>query len=133
MEPKPDYLGQEFASIFGDESVVRAYRHRPGYPPALFPVLAGLMAPEGPRALLDAGCGPGPVARGMLPFVDRVDAVDVSARMLDAGRRLPGGDDPRLRWICGPMAAALGRTTSGKNPSTSDFSWTHLPARIVGT
>ena len=109
VEPKPAQFGEAFASIFRDPSVADAYRHRPGYPDALYPFLAGLLAPAaegGPRRLLDAGCGPGPVARGMLAFVDAVDAVDFSQAMVDAGRRLPGGDDARLRWIASPIESA---------------------------
>jgi SAM-dependent methyltransferase len=102
MKPKPVHLGDEYASQFSDTSVVAAYRHRPPYPPETFAVLAGLTRAS-PRAVLDAGCGRGDIARGLAEFVDRIDAVDVSAPMVDAGRLLPSGDDPRIRWIVGRM------------------------------
>ena len=38
-----------------------------------------------------------------MALVDRVDAVDVSAGMLDAGRQLPGGAAANVRWIVGPV------------------------------
>lgn len=61
---------------------------------------------SGPRVVLDAGCGTGKVARGLVGELDRVDAVDPSAEMLRIGQGLPGGDDPRLRWICAPIEEA---------------------------
>jgi SAM-dependent methyltransferase len=100
MRPKPDHLGAEYASQFSDRSVVAAYPHRLPYPPATFTILAGLI-PAGPRIVLDIGCGTGDVARNLAPLVDRVDAVDVSAPMIDLGRALPGGDHPHLHWILG--------------------------------
>jgi hypothetical protein len=35
--------------------------------------------------------------------------------------------------ICGPIASALGRTTSGKKPGAFALSATNFPAEIVGT
>jgi SAM-dependent methyltransferase len=90
---------EHFAS-FQDPSVIASYQYRPPFPPEVFTVLAGLIT-ETPRRVLDIGCGTGFVARGLLPFVDTLDAVDVSAGMIEMGKRLPGGDDPRLRWIVG--------------------------------
>jgi len=63
-------------------------------------MLAGLMTYE-PRAVLDIGCGTGFIARPLAPLVDRVDAVDISAAMIEAGKRLPSGDHPGLAWIVG--------------------------------
>ena len=107
MIPKHRQWGHEYASIFKDASVVRAYPHRPPYPPRTFEILAGLI-PEGaePRTVLDAGSGTGCVARNLLDSAERVDAVDFSPAMIEAGRALPGGADPRLRWICAPMEQA---------------------------
>jgi ubiquinone/menaquinone biosynthesis C-methylase UbiE len=100
MEPKPEFLGPQFASAFQDSSVIKAYLRRPPYPEALFAKLAALMT--GPsRAALDVGTGPGDVARRLAPYVERVDAVDWSAGMIALGKRLPGGDDPRVHWIQG--------------------------------
>ena len=92
MLPKPKHLGPEYAAQFADRSVVAAYRHRPPYPAEVFEVLAGLIAatPYTTRAVLDAGCGTGDVARNLVSRVDRLDAVDPSAAMLEAGRPLPG-------------------------------------------
>src|SRR5215210_205002 len=103
MLPKPKHLGSEYAAQFADRSVVAAYRHRPPYPAEVFDVLAGLIAaaPHAARAVLDAGCGTGDVARRLVSKVDRLDAVDPSSAMLEAGRRLPGGDDSHLRWVHG--------------------------------
>jgi SAM-dependent methyltransferase len=97
--PKPRGLDEKYARQFCDESVVQAYEHRPPYPNEVFDVLAGLIH-DRPRRLLDIGCGRGEIARRMLPHVDAVDAVDISAAMIQRGKTLDGGDDPKLRWIC---------------------------------
>ena len=41
--------------------------------------------------VLDAGCGPGDLARPLAPLVGRVDAVDLSPRMIAEGRSREGG------------------------------------------
>jgi hypothetical protein len=50
---RPKQWCAEYASIFKDESVVRAYRHRPPYPSGVFEILASLIDDE-PCAFLDA-------------------------------------------------------------------------------
>jgi SAM-dependent methyltransferase len=66
--------------------------------PQAFAILADLITDE-PRAVLDLGCGRGDLARPLLKYADRVDALDVSAAMIETGKRMPSGDDPRLCWI----------------------------------
>ena len=105
MVPKPKHLGRQYADQFQDASVVAAYRHRPTYPPATFDILAGLIT-ESPRTVLDIGCGTGFIARHLVDHVDRLDAVDVSAAMIEEGKRLPNGDHPRLNWILAPVEEA---------------------------
>lgn len=100
MIAKPKHLEPEYASVFSDRSVVDAYKHRPTYQPQVFTILSDLITDE-PRAVLDFGCGRGDLARPLLEYADRVDGVDVSAAMIETGKRMPGGDDPRLRWIHG--------------------------------
>ena len=105
MIPKPVHLGPAYGAQFADPPVVDAYAHRAPYPPALFPLLQSLIR-DVPAVVLDAGCGRGEIARGLVGQVARVDAVDPSAAMLQAGRTLPGGADPRLRWIESPLESA---------------------------
>jgi trans-aconitate methyltransferase len=105
VRPKPKHLGPEYAAQFADRGVVEAYRFRPPYPDQVFDVLAGLAGDE-PRAVLDAGCGRGEIARPLVGRVGRVDAIDVSQPMIEAGRRLPRGDHPNLSWIHGPVETA---------------------------
>jgi ubiquinone/menaquinone biosynthesis C-methylase UbiE len=100
IEPKPAFLGPQVASAFQEASVIEAYPYRAAYPESLFHKLAELMIVSS-RAVLDVGTGPGDVARRLAPYVERVDAVDWSAGMLALGKRLPGGDGPRIRWIQG--------------------------------
>src|SRR5207245_10230271 len=71
-----------------------------------------------PRTVLDAGCGSGALTRGLAGFAARIDAVDPSEAMIREGRRLPGGDSERIRWIVGraehaPLAPPYGRVTTG--------------------
>jgi SAM-dependent methyltransferase len=84
-------------SVFADDEVVRLYRHRSPYPQGVIEILRRLIVE--PRVVLDAGAGSGAIARRLAPFAERIDAVDPSSAMLQEGRRLPGGDDPRIRWI----------------------------------
>ena len=105
MLPKPRHLGVEYAAQFKDASIVEAYHRRPPYPAEVFEILADLVADE-PRVVLDVGCGTGDLARMLVDFVDRVDAVDFSGRMIEKGRRLPGGNHPNLNWIHGRVEEA---------------------------
>ena len=86
----------ELGRAFTDEDVVALYRHRPPYPAAVFDRIRKLIV--GPRVVLDAGCGTGALARGLVGDVTRVDAVDPSAAMLRVARSLPHGTDPRIAW-----------------------------------
>ena len=85
--------------------MVAAYRHRPPHPPATMAILRRLIVDE-PRSVLDAGTGLGGLARELAPDCERVEAVDFSEGMVEAARSLPGGDDPRIRWICSSVECA---------------------------
>ena len=97
--PKPKHLGTEYADQFKDRSVADAYVNYPPYAAEVFQVLDGLIQDE-PRIVLDVGCGTGDVARPLATFVERVDAVDPSAAMIEVGRSRDGGDRPNVRWVC---------------------------------
>jgi SAM-dependent methyltransferase len=98
MEPKPELYSSHYGAWFQDPLVVEAYPARPPYPSAVFQQLIELIR-NAPANVLDVGCGPGDLARPLAPLVERVDAVDASAAMLDAGRGSAGGNAPNLRWI----------------------------------
>lgn len=124
---------EHFAS-FQDPSVIQSYQYRPPFPPEVFTVLSGLIT-ETPRRALDLGCGTGFVARELLPYVDEIDAVDVSAGMIEEGKRLPGGDNPRLRWILGraedaPLDPPYALITAGDSMHWMD--WPVLLPRLRG-
>ncbi len=78
--------------------MVAAYHLRFPYPPEIHDELVKLVA-KPHSSLLDIGTGTGEIARALAPRIDRVDAVDMSARMLSRGRESSGGDAPNLRWI----------------------------------
>ncbi len=105
MQPKPDLLGRRAASVFQDESVAEAYHHRPPYPNEAIEILTDLVV-DTLRTILDVGRGTGYLARHLVNWVDRVDALDASRPMIDRGQFLPGGDHPGLRWIVGSAEEA---------------------------
>lgn len=107
MSDKPRQWSAAYASIFQDESVVAAYQYRPPYPPETFTFLLSLVAPTVMRrTVLDAGCGTGLIARALAPYVDYVDAVDISEAMIRMGQALPGGDRSNIRWMTAPVETA---------------------------
>lgn len=105
MINKPKHLSLTYAEQFKERSVVAAYKHRPPISALVFDQLLHLMVDE-PRVVLDVGCGTGAIARPLAPRVDRVDAVDFSPAMIEAGRQLPNGAHPHLRWIEGSVEHA---------------------------
>ena len=103
MEPKPAGWDARYGAVFRDADVVAAYRLRPPYPDDTIAELAAL---AGGGRVVDAGCGTGELARRLAPLVECVDAVDVSAGMLDEARTLPGADAQNLRWLHGSIEEA---------------------------
>jgi SAM-dependent methyltransferase len=95
----------ELGRVFAEDEVASLYEYRAPYPPGVFAILERLVV--GPRVVLDAGAGTGAIARHLPPSITRIDAVDPSAAMIARGRALPGGDDPRIRWILGRAEDAL--------------------------
>ncbi len=125
MSARPEFWGAHHAERFTDPSVIAAYRSRPPYPDTLLALFVGLITDE-PRALLDVGCGPGNLARSLLPYVVRVDAVDMSPGMIALGKTLPGGDDPRLHWFVGkaedvPLQPPYALVTAGASLHWMDW------------
>jgi SAM-dependent methyltransferase len=107
MADKPKQWSSEYASIFQDQSVVAAYQYRPTYPPETFTFLSSLIpATVTQRTVLDAGCGTGFIARPFAPFVEYVDAVDISEAMIRTAQTLPGGNRSNIRWIAAPIETA---------------------------
>ena len=125
-KPKPRYRGRQFGDVFHDPTVAARYGLRPPYPEQTFAMLADQIK-DTPRVVLDAGAGRGELARGMLPYADRVDALEPSPAMIQQGRELPGGTDPRLRWIHGyaedaPLDGPYALITTG-----SSLHWMEWP------
>jgi SAM-dependent methyltransferase len=95
----------ELAAMFAHRGVADAYQHRPPYPPEVFDLLERITADQ-PRHVLDIGAGEGALARPLAGRFDRVDALDISASMVEVGRGRPGGDHPHLRWLVGAAETA---------------------------
>lgn len=129
IAPKPTHLGPQYGAQFNDSSIVRAYRHRPPYPGEVFSFLADLL-PRGASSILDAGCGSGDLALGMLasiPEIERLDAIDLAAEMVAEGRQRPGGDDPRLRWQVAPVETATLSTPYALVTAGESLHWMDWP------
>ena len=125
MPARPACRSIRFAETFKDPSVVAAYRHRPPHPRATLAILRRLIVDE-PRSVLDAGTGLGGLARELAPDCERMDAVDFSKGMIEAARSLPGGDDPRIRWICSPVERADLRGPYALIAAADSLSWFDL-------
>ncbi|GAC1396985.1 MAG: hypothetical protein NVS4B12_23950 [Ktedonobacteraceae bacterium] len=100
MLPKPEHFAPEYGEQFKDRSIVEAYQYRPPYPDEVFDILNTLIT-EQPRHVLDIGAGRGDIARHLVNYVDRLDAVDFSLSMIEHGKNLPNGDNPHLHWLYG--------------------------------
>jgi len=127
----------QLAAVFGHQGVAQAYQHRPPYPAEVFEILGGLITDE-PRDVLDLGAGEGALARplaAMTDHVDHVDAVDISAAMIEAGRARPGGRRLNLRWITGaaetaPLGGPYALVTAGA--SMHWMRWEQTLSRLAG-
>lgn len=122
MRPRPVGWSRWHADAFQDTDVAMAYTYRAPYPNEIFTTLAGLLDAESDAAL-DIGCGRGELARRMIDYAGRVDAVDVSAEMLAYGKALPGGDSPRLMWIEGRIEEATLRPPYGLVTAGRSLHW----------
>lgn len=68
-------------------STVEFYtRYREPYASAFFRTVAEQLALRGDEALLDIGCGPGPLAIGFAPFVGSCTGLDPEAAMIEAAK-----------------------------------------------
>jgi trans-aconitate methyltransferase len=123
----------ELRTTFQYDAVAEAYRHRPPYPDEVFDRLEALIVDE-PRNVLDIGAGEGALARPLAPRVERVDAIDMSRAMVDAGRQRPGGDRANLHWHVSSIETAeldgpYALVTAGA--SIHWMPWAETFARIV--
>lgn len=68
-------------------STVEFYiRYREPYASAFFRTVAEQLALRGDEALLDIGCGPGPLAIGFAPLVGSCTGLDPEAAMIEAAK-----------------------------------------------
>lgn len=97
---RPPSWNEHNAAAFQLDDVVEQYHLRAPYPSTLVPFLIKLAEPIG-GCVLELGCGNGKITRDLAPHVERIDAVDISARMIENARGAPGGTHPSIRWIEG--------------------------------
>jgi trans-aconitate methyltransferase len=99
MSDKPPHLAPHYAAQFADRSVVAAYRARPPYPGEVFDRLESLLARPRASRVLELGCGSGDLTLGLAPRVGAVDAVEISAPMLEVARARAAAHVDNVRWI----------------------------------
>ncbi len=125
MVQKPKHFSGEYAEQFKYKDVVEAYRFRPPYSVETFDILASLIQSE-PRRVLDIGSGTGSIARYLVDRVESLDAVDFSQHMIEMGKQLPNGDNPRLHWLYGraedvPLDPPYALITAGESLHWMDW------------
>lgn len=103
MKPsKPRQFSQDYASRFKNRSVAENYKFRPPYPDEIYETILILLE-NGDNRILDVGSGTGKIARNIVEFVEKVDAVDFSEDMIREGKSLINGDHSNLQWIHGEI------------------------------
>ncbi len=127
-------FNDEHARRWHDADAAECYQYRLPYPVDTFDLLVGLIV-DGPRAVLDLGCGTGEIARVLAPRVARVDAVDFAAEMVAVGKRRPGGGAANIRWQVAKgeeaeLEAPYSLVTGGQ--SLHWMNWEVLMPRLAG-
>ena len=117
-----DRLSRSLGERFASRRVVENYRFRPPYSPEVFETLRGLIR-DAPKTILDAGCGPGKIALGLVNHADHVDAVDPSTAMLSVARSQSGANDSKLRWICSTIEDAPLKVPYALIVAGASFHW----------
>lgn len=103
MNPsKPRQFWNDYASRFKNPSLAENYKYRPPYSNETYDIILDLLDNRNKR-ILDIGCGTGKIARNIVEFVEKVDAVDFSEEMIREGKSLKNGDHPNLQWILGEI------------------------------
>jgi SAM-dependent methyltransferase len=96
MEPKPRHLWSDYGDQFQDAAVAAMYRKRPPYPPELFDLIVERLPQPARARVLELGAGTGEIAIPLSAQVNAVDAVEVSAAMLEVARKQAGHQ--RVQW-----------------------------------
>lgn len=103
MKPsRPRQFWDDYASSFKYRSIVENYKFRPPYPDEIYETILRLLE-NGDNRILDVGCGTGKIARNIVEFVERVDAVDFSEEMVREGKSFKNGNHSNLKWIQGKI------------------------------
>ncbi len=101
-QSKPRQFWHDYASRFKNRSLAENYKFRPPYPDEIYETILVLLE-NGDKRILDVGCGTGKIARNIVEFVEKVDAVDFSEEMIREGKSLMNGDHSNLQWIHGDI------------------------------
>ena len=96
MKPKPRHLGPEYGAQFQDAAVASVYRKRPPYPSELFDLILERLPRPNRARVLELGAGTGEIAIPLAGRVSALDAVEVSAAMLEIAAAQPGYE--RVSW-----------------------------------
>ena len=115
---------KSYATHFASQRVAENYRYRPAYSTEVTDTLLSLLAE--PRAILDAGCGPGKLTLMLKDHAPRIHAVDPSGEMLRLARAEPGGTDPRITWTCARIEEAKLEPRYGLVTAGAAIHWMEL-------
>lgn len=96
-KPKPHYLGRHEASVFEEQSVVDAYKHRSPYPAEFGKVLEPLI-PKTNRRILEVGSGTGDLTLILAGIAEKIDAIEVSAAAVEVAKARLGHRN--ISWMC---------------------------------
>lgn len=122
MTAKPAHLSAEYAAQFADRAVVAAYHTRPAYPDEVFAILESLL-PRGETRVLELGCGSGDLTLRLSPRVGALDALDVSAPMLEVARARAGASHTNVTWILGPAETFASRASYSLIAAGESLHW----------
>jgi len=120
---KPAHLTPEVAAQFADRAVVEAYRARPPYPVEVFALLESLLTPGGSGRVLELGCGSGDLTLGLAPRVTALDALELSAPMLEVARLRAGASHSRVTWISGAVESFAPRAKYSLVVAAESLHW----------
>jgi SAM-dependent methyltransferase len=119
---------KSYATHFASRRVAENYRFRPSYSPEVIDTLLSLLVE--PRAVLDAGCGPGKLTLALANKVARIHAVDPSEEMLKLARAEQGGTDPKITWTVARIEEAAFEPPYGLIVAGAAIHWMDLDVAL---
>ena len=83
---------------FQKKSIEDNYKCRLPYSEQIFEKINFLLE-NSSKNVLHIGAGTGEIARRLTRYVNSIFAVDISKNMLEKAKKLPEGNNPKIKWI----------------------------------